>query len=62
MNGTQFSNPRTAKGRTLRCPECGAYIHPPDTKCEAELTARKGKQCCERDHNFDGNCDRHPTI
>lgn len=20
----------------------------------------RGKQCCSRDHNFDGNCDRHP--
>lgn len=43
MNGTQLSNPRTAKGRPLRCPDCGAYAHAADTKCAAELTAR-GKQ------------------
>lgn len=38
---TQLSNPRTAKGNPLRCPECGRYDHPEDTKCAAELAARK---------------------
>lgn len=38
---SQLSNPRTGKGAPLRCPECGRYDHPSDTKCERELTARK---------------------
>lgn len=37
---TQLSNPRTAQGRPLRCPDCGAYAHAQDTKCNAELSAR----------------------
>ena len=27
---------------------------------EQILKARK-RQCCERDYNYDGNCDRHPV-
>lgn len=23
--------------------------------------AKDTTQCCPRDHNFDGNCDRHPA-
>lgn len=25
------------------------------------LTEAPARQCCERDHNHDGNCDRHPA-
>jgi hypothetical protein len=27
---------------------------------ERQRAAKGAKQCCERDHNFDGNCDVHP--
>ncbi len=39
-NGTQLSNPRTAKGAPLRCPECQRYAHAPNTTCKRELRAR----------------------
>lgn len=41
---TQLSNPRTAKGSPLRCPECGRLDHPADTRCKLELAAREASQ------------------
>lgn len=33
------------------CAECFSKLH---------QKALKGDQCCERDYNHDGDCDRHP--
>lgn len=40
-----------------RCPGCGMHVE----NCQGlSPDCRRKKQCCERDHDHDGNCDRHP--
>ena len=31
-------------------------------KLKEDIHTTITKQCCERDIDFDGNCDRHPKI
>lgn len=51
---------RTADGESVG--PCMFYLKDGATCPRHGVVKQRKQQCCERDHDYDGNCDRHPAC